>query len=89
MVTKDSVSNDTQIQISKDYYASLRQLFDNPTIPREYVIGTPYHFNDLYAEIKNNKNFYKSFIPCKSKDNKIAFPERFSDQSTPQRSMTV
>jgi len=78
LVTKDSVSNDTQILASKDYYASLRQLFDNPTIPREDIVGTPYHFNDLYGDIKKSNDFEKSFIPCKDDNGNPIFGERFS-----------
>lgn len=77
LVTKDSVANDTQIQASKDYYASLRQLFDNPTIPREDVVGTTYHFSDLYANILKSSEFEKSIIPAKT-DIGVTFPERFS-----------
>ena len=80
LVTKDSVSNETQILASKDYYATLRQLFDNPTIPREDVIGTPYHFNDLYGELRVHPEFNKSFVPA-AKDmsfEEITFIERFS-----------
>ena len=80
LVTKDSVSNDTQIQASKDYYASLRQLFDNPTLPKEDVVGTTYHYNDLYAGIQKIAEFTKSIIPAKDENGKIAFPERFSEQ---------
>jgi len=82
LVTKDSVSNDTQIKASKDYYASLRQLFDNPTVPREDIIGTIYHFNDLHRDMQKAMEFKKSFIPVATdmtfKD--ITFPERFSEQ---------
>lgn len=82
LVTKDSVSNDTQIQASKDYYASLRQLFDNPTIPREDVIGTIYHFNDLHRDLQKNADFKQSFIPVASDmsfEDRV-FPERFSKE---------
>ena len=80
LVTKDSVSNETQIIASKDYYSSLRQLFDNPTIPREDVIGTPYHFNDLYGELRVHKEFEKSFVKAATDMtfSERAFPERFS-----------
>jgi len=80
LVTKDSVSNETQILVSKDYYASLRQLFDNPTIPREDVIGTPYHFNDLYGELRKHPEFDKSEVMAATDMTftERAFPERFS-----------
>ncbi len=79
LVTRDSVTNDTQIQASKDYYASLRQLFDNPTEPKEDIVGTTYHYNDLYAGILKNPDFIKSIVPAKVGD-KVTFIERFSDE---------
>ena len=58
-----------QIQAGKEFYGSLRQLFDNPEIPREDVIGTPYHFNDLYSSTEDgllfNEDFNYSIIPAK------------------------
>ena len=86
LVTKKSITNDTQLQSSKDYYASLRPLFDNPTVPHEDVTGTIYHFHDLYsAEIgglRNNKEFTESFVaepyPDPENEQDIVFPERFS-----------
>lgn len=78
LVTRESVSNDTQIQASKDYYSSLRQLFDNPTLPKEDVIGTTYHFADLYAGFKGSLDFEQSFVPVQNGDGTINFFERFS-----------
>jgi hypothetical protein len=75
LVNKDSVTNDEQIQSSKDYYSLLRPIFDNPTIPREDVIGTIYHFNDLHCSLRENKDFKQSFIPA-LKDGEFTFPER-------------
>lgn len=79
LVTKDSVTNDTQIQTSKDYYASLRHLFDKAAVPREDVVGTIYHFNDLYVSVlQKSKLFQESFIPARV--NGVAtFPERLPD----------
>ena len=80
LVTKDSVTNDTQINLSKEYYASLRQLYDNPLTPREDIIGTTYHFNDLYQDLIKNNEFQKSIIPIRDKDGKINFHERFTEE---------
>lgn len=81
LVTDKSVTNDTQIQSSKEYYASLRQLFDNPMFPKEDIIGTIYHFNDLHTEMKKSGRFNLSFVPIRSDDGEIAFKERFTEQS--------
>lgn len=80
LVTKDSVTNDTQLQASKDYYASLRHLYDKAAVPREDVVGTIYHFNDLYyAVLQKSKLFKESFIPARV--NGVAtFPERLNDE---------
>ena len=81
LVTEFSVTNDTQIQASKDYYGSLRQLFDVPEIPREDIIGTIYHFNDLYSSvIQKSDEFSKSFIPARDKNGVVVFHERFSTE---------
>lgn len=79
LVTKDSVTNDSQIKASKDYYSSLRPLFDKTAVPREDVVGTIYHFNDLYTSVLRKSGlFEESFIPAR-KDGKAIFPERLND----------
>jgi phage terminase large subunit-like protein len=80
LVNKDSVTNDTQIQASKDYYSLLRPLFDNVTIPREDVIGTIYHFNDLHSELSENSEFEKSVIPAHDEEGVFNFPERLDKE---------
>jgi phage terminase large subunit-like protein len=77
LVTKDSVSNEVQVQASKDYYSLLRPIFDNPTCPREDVIGTIYHFNDLHSCMQKNTEFDQSFIPVEV-DGKFVFDERIN-----------
>jgi phage terminase large subunit-like protein len=80
LVTKDSVTNDTQIESSKDYYSKLRYIFDNPTIPREDVIGTIYHFNDFNCCLQKNKEFRQSFVPVHDGAGKFYFPERIGKE---------
>lgn len=80
MVTKDSVSNDTQIQASKDHFASFRSLFDNPMVPRIDVVGTTYHFNDLYQDIMKQSFYRKSVIPVRVGE-KLTFPERHTSEA--------
>lgn len=79
LVTKDSVTNDTQIEASKDYYSKLRYIFDNPTIPREDVIGTIYHFNDFNCCLQKNKEFEQSLIPVYDETG-FKFPERINKE---------
>ena len=78
LVNRESVSNDTQIQTSKDYFSLLGPIFDNPTCPRQDVIGTIYHFNDLHSELLKNDKFTSSIIPVHDKDYNFIFPERIS-----------
>jgi phage terminase large subunit-like protein len=79
LVTKDSVTNDSQIQASKEYYASLRHLFDKAAVPREDIIGTIYHFNDLYCSVLRKSGLFReSFIPAR-KEGTAVFPERLPD----------
>lgn len=82
LVTKDSVTNENQIQASKDYYASLRHLYDKVAVPREDVVGTIYHFNDLYSSIlrkmADKGEFKESFVPAKL-SGRAVFPERLPD----------
>lgn len=80
LVTKDSVTNDTQIQQSKDYYSSLRPLFDKAAVPMEDVVGTIYHFNDLYTAVLQKSGLFKqSFIPARI-NGVCTFPERLPDE---------
>ena len=81
LVNKDSVSNDTQIQASKDYFSLLGPIFDNPTCPHQDVIGTIYHFNDLHSVILKNEKFSSSIIPVYNDRGVFAFPERISQEA--------
>ena len=80
LVNRDSVTNDTQIQQSKDYFSLLGPIFDNPTCPRQDVIGTIYHFNDLHSALLKNDKFTSSIIPVHDKDGVFLFPERISEE---------
>lgn len=80
LVNKDSCTNDTQIQSSKDYFSSLRQLFDNPSIPRFDVVGTIYHFNDLHSDLRKNIEYDKSVVPVHDENGVFLFPERIDEK---------
>ena len=81
LVNKDSVTNETQIQQSKDYFSLLGPLFDNPTCPRQDVIGTIYHFFDLHSIILKANKFQCSVVPVHNKDYSFNFPERISQEN--------
>ena len=80
LVNRDSVTNDVQIQSSKDYYSLLRPIFDNPVIPREDVIGTIYNFADLHSDLSKNPDFEKSIIPAINDRDEFVFPERLNKE---------
>lgn len=69
-----------KIQVSKDYYAYLRPLFDNPNYPREDVIGSIYHFNDLHCDLKKSPDFKLSFIPVRNEAGNYLFSERIDER---------
>lgn len=77
LVVKDSVTNDDQIRASKDYYSYLRPLFDNAMKPKEDIVGTIYHFNDLHNDLRNSPDFIKSIVPVHT-DGVFHFPERIN-----------
>ena len=80
LVNKDSVTNDTQVQQSKDYFSLLGPIFDNPTCPRQDVIGTIYHFFDLHSVLLKNEKFENSVIPV-HRNGEYVFPERISKEA--------
>jgi phage terminase large subunit-like protein len=81
LVNKDSVTNETQVQQSKDYFSLLGPIFDNPTCPRQDVIGTIYHFFDLHSVLLKNDKFSSSIVPVYDSDHVFAFPERISQEA--------
>jgi phage terminase large subunit-like protein len=81
LVNKDSVTNDTQVQQSKDYFSLLGPIFDNPTCPRQDVIGTIYHFFDLHSVLLKNEKFESSIVPVYDSNGVFAFPERISQDA--------
>ena len=81
LVNRDSVTNDTQIQASKNYFSLLNPLFDNPTIPRYKMTGTIYHFNDLHSDLRKNPKWRVSVIPVHDEDYAFKFPERIGKEA--------
>ncbi len=81
LVNRDSVTNDTQIQASKNYFSLLNPLFDNPTIPRFKMTGTIYHFNDLHSDLRKNPKWQVSIIPVHNEDYVFQFPERIGKEA--------
>jgi len=77
LVTKESVTNETMIR-TRQVYALTDFLFDQPEWGVKDIIGTPYHFNDLYAELKRGKNLSKVVVPIAFPDGTPTMPERFT-----------
>ena len=76
LVCKESVTNDAQIQQSKEYYAYLRPFFDNQKCVREDISGSIYHFNDLHVGMKDSGKFKVSYIPARLEDGTYPFPNQ-------------
>ena len=53
-------------------------LFNKPSEGEDIIIGTRYHFNDIYQHILDNELQYKQYIRSSIEDGKPIFPERFS-----------
>jgi len=81
LVNRDSVTNETQIQASKDYFSLLGPLFDNPTVPRFKMTGTIYHFNDLHSDLRKNPKWDVSVIPVHDENYNFIFKERITKEA--------
>ena len=79
LVNKESVNNNDQINASKEYFGYLRNFYDNKLYPKEDVVGTIYHFNDLHSVLNDdtNNNFHKSIRPAEH-DGVYTFPQRMN-----------
>ena len=85
LVTRDSVTNETMIQNTRQQYALLQFLFDQPEWGIKDIIGTPYHFADLYNDLRRSAEVIKVAIPCWDDERKEpTFPERFSQEGIEQ-----
>jgi predicted phage terminase large subunit-like protein len=79
LVTKDSVTNDSMLQKTRQMFSLLKFLFNQPEWGLLDVVGTPYHFNDLYANLRRVKKMTRVIIPATHPGSNIpTFPERFS-----------
>lgn len=78
LVTKDSVTNETMIGKTRQYFSLLKFLFNQPEWGLMDVVGTPYHFNDLYATLRKSKGVSTWVCPIEDKEGNITFPERFT-----------
>ena len=78
LVTKDSVTNETMIQKTRQYFSLLKFLFNQPEWGIMDVVGTPYHFNERYATLKKSKGVSSWIVPVINKSGSMTFPERFT-----------
>ena len=53
-------------------------LFNKPSEGEDIIIGTRYHFNDIYQHILDNEPNYKQYIRSAMENGKPIFPERLS-----------
>lgn len=80
LVTRESVTNESMLEKTEEYNALLRFLFDQPEWGVLDYIGTPYHFADLYAKLREQKSITKVIMPIIDTEGRSTFPERFSDE---------
>lgn len=80
LVTKDSVNNEGMLRKTQQQNALLDFLFDQPEWGVKDVVGTPYHFADLYSELRRSPQLSKIFIPISFPNGNPVFYERFSKQ---------
>jgi len=78
LVTKESVTNETMIQKTRQVFSLMKFLFDQPAWGVMDIIGTPYHFNDLYATLRKADKISKVIVPILDKAGNSTFPERFT-----------
>jgi predicted phage terminase large subunit-like protein len=76
LVNRESINTREQLLKTKLYYKDLLDLLDpGGTI---IVIGTVWHFDDLYADIQENYKFDIFFKTCWDKNKQPIFPKKFS-----------
>lgn len=80
LVTRESVTNESMLEKTEEYNALLRFLFDQPEWGVLDYIGTPYHFADLYAKLREQASITKVIVPIIDAAGQSTFPERFSDE---------
>lgn len=78
LVTKDSVTNETMLQKTRQMFGLLKYLFVQPEWGLMDVVGTPYHFADLYATLRKSQKMTRVVIPATYPNGEPTFPERFS-----------
>ncbi|HUS89104.1 MAG TPA: hypothetical protein VMW91_07010, partial [Desulfosporosinus sp.] len=78
LVTRDSVANETMIQKTRSFKALQMFLFNQPEWGVTDVIGTPYHFNDLYAKLRKSRQITKLVLPAIDDKGEPTFPDRFT-----------
>ena len=78
LVTKDSVTNEQMLEQTEQYNSLLKFLFNQPEWGIIDYSGTPYHFSDLYASLREQTDITKIVIPVMDTDGVPTVPERFS-----------
>lgn len=78
LVTRDSVTNETMLAKTREFKALQKFLFNQPEWGITDNVGTPYHFNDLYSNLRKSKGITKVLIPALNKGGNPTFPERFT-----------
>lgn len=80
LVTRDSVTNEQMLTQTEQYNSLLKFLFNQPEWGIIDYSGTPYHFADLYASLREQTDITKLIIPVMNNVGEPNVPERFSKE---------
>jgi len=86
LVTRESVTNETMIQKTRQIKALQKFLFNQPEWGVTDNVGTFYHFNDIYNTLKKSKGVSRVIIPIVTDDQipvekwQPTVPERFTKE---------
>jgi len=78
IVTRESVTNETQLEKTEEFNALLTFLFDQPEWGLSDYAGTCYHFSDLYSQLRNSPQITKFILPIWDENKNPTIPERFT-----------
>lgn len=78
LVNRESINTREQLMKTKLYYKDMLDLLDPGGLM--IVIGTVWHFDDLYADIQENYKFDVFFKTCWDKEKNPIFPKKFSKE---------
>lgn len=80
LVTRESVTNEIMLDKTEQYNSLLKFLFDQPEYGIIDYSGTCYHFADLYAGLRDQKDMTKVIMPIVDAYGRPSMKRRFSGE---------